>query len=79
LILELKNLQRRLLRLEVLRLSLRRSERPIERVQGCVDGRLRTLNSRGRGRVEARIELLELLRQPLKGVRKPFLLVDQIS
>src|SRR5208282_4330142 len=40
---------------------------------------LRTLNSGRRSRVEARIQLLELLRESLKGVRKPFLLVDQIS
>ncbi len=78
-ILQLKGLQRRLLRLEVLRLSLRRSERPIESVQRRVDSRLRTLNSCGRGRIEAGIELLELLGQALKGVRKPFLLINEVA
>ena len=78
-ILQLKGLQRRLLCLEVLRLSLRRSERPIESVQRRVDSRLRTLNSCGRGRIEAGIELLELLRQSLKGVRKSFLLINKIA
>ena len=79
LILEFKGLQRRLLRLEVLRLSLRGGERPVEGVQRRIDGCLWTLNSSGRGGVEPRIELLELLRESLKGVGKPFLLVDQIS
>ena len=78
-ILYLQTLQRGLLALKILGLRLGALERAIQGVERRVDAGLRTLNPRRSNHAIAGIELLKLLRESLKCVRKPFLIVDQIS
>src|SRR5713226_6269990 len=79
LILHLEHLQRSLLALKILGLRLRALERAVQGVEGGIDARLRALRTRRIYYVVARIELLELLGEPLEGVGKPLLLRDQTA